>query len=123
MQIYSSTIHILRNNLSINQIAHVLLHNFICRKLHSVELSHVREQQIHDAHTLTIYQRPQCVMNHTYPRLELKCSVQFQILFLLSFCSNSQAANLLILTSTRKCWVFFKVKYYIYCRIYVFLTN
>lgn len=73
--------------------------------------------------TSNLYQLPQCIMNHTSPHLGLKHSVQFQIIFLLTLLNNSQAAILLILTSTSKLQVFFKVKYHIYYSIYVSLNQ
>lgn len=77
MQIYSGTIHVLGNNLSINQSSHFHLHNFIYRILHPVELSCVRIQQIHTFKHLK-YLPATSVCYESYlstPRVKIFCPV------------------------------------------------
>lgn len=123
MKMYSNAIHILENNLNIKQISHLLLNNFVCRKLHSVNWAVEEYQKYTHIPTSNLYQLPQCVMTHTHPYVGVKRSVQFQIIFLPLPHNNSQTAILLSLTSTSKLQVFFKVKYQIYYSIYIFLNQ
>lgn len=90
----------------------MLLHIFICRKLHPVEPSHGQAQKIRTSRTSSIYQRPPCVVNHTDPHPGLTLAICFHIICLPPRHGNSQAAILPTLTGTRQLQVLFKVKHH-----------
>lgn len=129
-QISSDMINILRNNLSIMRISHLLLYSFICKKHHMNAESHPDNQGyggIHKVYTCAHLKHHHLSIPHieSHPStiLVLKISSWFQITLFLLFQNNSQATTLLTPISTSTCQVFFKVKCQIYCSIYVLFNH
>lgn len=120
----------LGNKLSIMQILHFLMHDFMweqycmtaenCTPMNQADDEYTKRTH---AHTSNIYRLRDCTTHgrsYTHPHLVLQLSVTFQTP--LPFHSNSQAIGL-VLTSASELQVSFKIKRHNLCSMCVFISH
>lgn len=124
-----NVINILRKNLNVMQIQHLLMRVFVHGKqeVNTANCSKSYRNR-RNAHTSTP-QTSSTVLVHrmqyepSSPSSELHFAIKFQTSFLPPLYNNSQDATLLLPTSTCKLEIFLKVKYHIRRSIYVFFNH